>query len=71
MPRLYASVPHRTHSRVTDLAHSEGMSVSAACAVLIREALEVRAVERERIRREFEFPPGMFLGVTSLDRRPS
>ena len=71
MPRLYASVTPRTHARVTALAHSEEVSVSAMCAVLIREALEARAVAKERIRREFEFPPGMFLGVSALDRRPS
>lgn len=56
MTRLYASVPPRTKLRVENLAALERVSVSAMTATLIREGLDARLREKERIRREFELP---------------
>lgn len=67
-PRLYASVNPRTRARVVQLAYSEGVSLSQMTATLIREALEARAVERERLSREFDFPPGLFLRVPASNQ---
>ncbi len=55
--RLYASVTPRTLRRVQELAAAEHVSDSRMTATLIREALDARGAEAERIRREFELRP--------------
>jgi hypothetical protein len=53
---IQATVPPNVRAHVRALSILEGVSVSRMAATLLREAIDARARERDRIAREFQFP---------------
>ncbi len=54
--QLCCTVDSRTRLRVRNLAAVEHATLSRMTATLVREGLDARMREMERIRREFELP---------------
>jgi hypothetical protein len=56
LAKIQTAVSPATRAYIRGMAAVEGVSMSAMAATLIREAVDARARERERIVREFRFP---------------
>ncbi len=56
LAKIQTAVSPATRAYIHAMAVVDGVSMSAMAATLIREAVDARARERERIVREFRFP---------------
>ncbi len=68
--KLQCSVIPYVGLRVRRFAASEGISMSAMTALLVREAVDVRLRKEELVRREFELPIGRWIDMAHQNWKP-